>query len=125
MLFRSIKLITVIKQLSESDAEGWIRVYRRIDDGRKPDLFLDEFSPADFLAQKFNGIRETWGGGDYRIRVFNAKGQLVGNRRVPMADLPASRRGMSICGRSSSPVRRSASFPAGLRASRSGPARWW
>jgi len=73
-----VSLQQVLMSLGQSSDMATVRLYRQGKAG-EPDKFLKMFSPTEWLAYDLAGVLQDYGGGDYRIRVYNEKTRLLKN----------------------------------------------
>jgi len=69
-----------------NDNKAHVRLYREVRGGKLE--FLDKFSPAEWLALDVDGVKDNYGAGDYRIRVYDEHSKVRGNRGFSIARLP-------------------------------------
>jgi len=61
-----------------NDTAAHVRLYRENKGGR--DAFIQKFSPQEWIDFDIDGVQENYGGGNYRVRVYDEKSKVRGNR---------------------------------------------
>jgi len=85
-------LAAVLGELGET-MEASVKVYR-ISPRDKRQEYLFQSTPAEYLATGLDHVRDTYGGGDYYIRVY-ANGVLRTHRKISIANPRAALPGMA------------------------------
>lgn len=79
-----LALMQTLAQLGETDPEAKVYIYR-VRKGQK-DAYLKETTPNDFAQGGLEELRQEYGGGDYRVRVYK-NGRVCANQVVSLEDV--------------------------------------
>ena len=72
-------LLGVLAELGESDDKAKVNLYRIPSEKGKPDAYITSFQPSEF---DMDAIALKFGGGTYRVRVYNSASKLSANKII-------------------------------------------